>query len=108
MQIGGPTGAFVVIVYGIVQRYGVAGLSAATFMAGVILVCMGFARLGTIIKFIPQPLITGFTSGIAIIIFMPEDADGTKVAAEFKEGVLRVHLPKNPVAKPKTIEVKVD
>ncbi len=69
VQIGGPTGAFVVIVYGIVQRYGLEGLSAATFMAGVILVAMGFARLGTMIKFIPQPLITGFTSGIAIIIF---------------------------------------
>lgn len=69
VQIGGPTGAFVVIVYGIVQRYGLEGLSAATFMAGVILVAMGVARLGTIIKFIPQPLITGFTSGIAIIIF---------------------------------------
>lgn len=69
VQIGGPTGAFVVIVYGIVQRYGVEGLAAATFMAGVMLVLMGVARLGTIIKFIPQPLITGFTSGIAIIIF---------------------------------------
>jgi len=69
VQIGGPTGAFVVIVYGIVQQYGLAGLSAATLMAGVILVAMGLARLGTIIKFIPHPLITGFTSGIAVIIF---------------------------------------
>lgn len=68
VQIGGPTGAFVVIVYGIVQEYGLPGLSAATLMAGVILVAMGFARLGAIIKFIPQPLITGFTSGIAVII----------------------------------------
>jgi SulP family sulfate permease len=68
VQIGGPTGAFVVIVYGIVQEYGLPGLTAATLMAGVMLVAMGFARLGVIIKFIPQPLITGFTSGIAVII----------------------------------------
>lgn len=68
VQIGGPTGAFVVIVYGIVQEYGLPGLTAATLMAGVMLVAMGVARLGIIIKFIPQPLITGFTSGIAVII----------------------------------------
>jgi sulfate permease, SulP family len=68
VQIGGPTGAFVVIVYGIVQVYGLPGLTAATLMAGVMLVAMGFAKLGIIIKFIPQPLITGFTSGIAVII----------------------------------------
>ncbi|MCC6774552.1 MAG: sulfate permease [Gemmatimonadaceae bacterium] len=75
VQIGGPTGAFVVIVYGIVQEYGLAGLSAATLMAGVILVAMGIARLGTIIKFIPHPLITGFTSGIAVIIFVGQLKD---------------------------------
>ncbi|MEP7381562.1 MAG: sulfate permease [Gemmatimonadota bacterium] len=106
VQIGGPTGAFVVIVYGIVQRYGLEGLSAATFMAGVILVAMGFARLGTMIKFIPQPLITGFTSGIAIIIFTGQLKDffgltmGT-VPADFvaKLGALAEHATSvNPVA----------
>jgi sulfate permease, SulP family len=75
VQIGGPTGAFVVIVYGIVQEYGLEGLTVATLMAGVILLAMGLARLGTIIKFIPQPLITGFTSGIAVIIFAGQVKD---------------------------------
>ena len=75
VQIGGPTGAFVVIVYGIVQKYGVDGLTVATLMAGVILVGMGIAKLGTMIKFIPHPVITGFTSGIAIIIFSGEVKD---------------------------------
>ncbi|HWL39532.1 MAG TPA: SulP family inorganic anion transporter [Gemmatimonadaceae bacterium] len=69
VQIGGPTGAFVVIVYGIVQKHGLDGLAIATIMAGVILVIMGFAKLGGMIKFIPHPVITGFTSGIAVIIF---------------------------------------
>ncbi|MFP5354382.1 MAG: SulP family inorganic anion transporter, partial [Gemmatimonadota bacterium] len=92
VQIGGPTGAFVVIVYGIVQRYGLEGLTAATLMAGVILVLMGVFRLGTMIKFIPQPLITGFTSGIAIIIFTSQVKDflGLRmgaVPAEFVEKV---------------------
>jgi SulP family sulfate permease len=75
VQIGGPTGAFVVIVYGIVQKYGIDGLSVATLMAGVILVAMGIAKLGTMIKFIPHPVITGFTSGIAVIIFSGEVKD---------------------------------
>ena len=68
MQIGGPTGAFVVIVYGIVQQYGIDGLIAATFMAGVLLIIFGIARFGAAIKFIPHPVIIGFTSGIAVII----------------------------------------
>ncbi len=68
VQVGGPTGAFVVIVYGIVQKHGVDGLAIATMMAGVILVIMGIAKLGAMIKFIPHPVITGFTSGIAVII----------------------------------------
>jgi sulfate permease, SulP family len=75
VQIGGPTGAFVVIVYGIVQKYGIDGLTVATLMAGVILVVMGIAKLGTMIKFIPHPVITGFTSGIALIIFSGEIKD---------------------------------
>ncbi len=75
VQIGGPTGAFIVIVYGIVQKYGVDGLTIATIMAGVMLIGMGFARLGSVIKFIPYPLIVGFTSGIALIIFSSEIKD---------------------------------
>jgi sulfate permease, SulP family len=75
VQIGGPTGAFVVIVYGIVQKYGIDGLTVATLMAGVILIGMGLAKLGTMIKFIPHPVITGFTSGIALIIFSGEIKD---------------------------------
>jgi len=68
VQIGGPTGAFVVIVYGIIQQYGFDGLAVATLMAGVILIAMGFARLGGAIKFIPYPVTLGFTAGIALII----------------------------------------
>jgi SulP family sulfate permease len=75
VQIGGPTGAFVVIVYGIVQKYGLEGLTAATLMAGVMLLVMGFARLGSVIKFVPTPLVTGFTSGIAVIIFSSQVKD---------------------------------
>ena len=75
VQIGGPTGAFIVIVYGIVQVHGVNGLIIATFMAGVMLIIMGLARLGSVIKFIPHPLIIGFTSGIALIIFSSQVKD---------------------------------
>ena len=75
VQIGGPTGAFIVIVYGIVQQYGVNGLILATLMAGVILVIMGFAKFGSIIKFIPHPVVVGFTSGIALIIFSSQVKD---------------------------------
>lgn len=75
VQIGGPTGAFVVIVYGIVQTHGIDGLLVATLMAGVILVACGIARLGAIIKFIPYPVVVGFTSGIAVIIFTTQIKD---------------------------------
>ncbi len=75
VQIGGPTGAFVVIVYGIVQKFGVDGLLAATMLAGAFLVVLGVARLGAVIKFVPQPVVTGFTSGIAVIIFSTEVKD---------------------------------
>lgn len=68
-QIGGPTGAFVVIVYSIVQQYGYDGLAIATLMAGMMLIIMGFAQLGSMIKYMPYPLITGFTAGIAVVIF---------------------------------------
>jgi len=75
VQIGGPTGAFIVIVYGIVQQYGVTGLIIATFIAGVMLIGMGLARLGTVIQYIPHPLIVGFTSGIALVIFSSQVKD---------------------------------
>lgn len=75
VQIGGPTGAFIVIVYGIIQTYGLEGLAIATFMAGLILVLMGCFRLGTIIKFIPYPIVVGFTSGIALTIFATQIKD---------------------------------
>ena len=75
VQIGGPTGAFIVIVYGIIQSYGIDGLIIATFIAGVMLVLMGLARLGNVIKFIPYPLIVGFTTGIALIIFSSQVKD---------------------------------
>jgi SulP family sulfate permease len=75
VQIGGPTGAFVVIVYGIVQKHGLDGLLVSTLIAGVLLIAMGLARFGGAIKFIPYPVVTGFTSGIAVIIFSSEVKD---------------------------------
>jgi SulP family sulfate permease len=75
VQIGGPTGAFIVIVYEIVHQYGYEGLATATLMAGVLLVIMGFARLGAVIQFIPYPLTIGFTSGIALIISVTQARD---------------------------------
>jgi SulP family sulfate permease len=75
VQIGGPTGAFVVIIYGIVQEYGIDGLVVATFMAGLLLIAFGLARFGAAIKFIPHPVVTGFTSGIALIIFTGQVKD---------------------------------
>lgn len=73
--IGGPTGAFIVIVYGIVSQYGISGLIIATFLAGIMLVMMGIFKLGTIIKFIPYPIVVGFTSGIAVVIFSTQIKD---------------------------------
>lgn len=75
VQIGGPTGAFIVILYAVVQEHGVDGLIIATFMAGFILITMGIGRLGSLLKFIPYPLIVGFTSGIAVIIFSSQIKD---------------------------------
>jgi SulP family sulfate permease len=75
VQIGGPTGAFIVVVYGIVQQLGINGLIVATFIAGVLLTIMGITRLGSVIKFIPYPLIVGFTTGIAVIIFSSQVKD---------------------------------
>lgn len=75
VQIGGPTGAFIVVVYGIVQQFGISGLIIATFIAGVLLIIMGLTRLGNMIRFIPYPLIVGFTAGIAVIIFSSQVKD---------------------------------
>src|SRR5690606_39674488 len=75
VQIGGPTGAFIVIVYAIVQDHGVAGLTIATFIAGFIIIGMALLRMGNLLKYIPYPLIVGFTSGIAIIIFSSQIKD---------------------------------
>ncbi len=75
VQIGGPTGAFVVIVYGIVERYGIDGLIVSTMMAGVLLVVFGVLRLGALLKYFPQSLIVGFTSGIALVIFSTQVKD---------------------------------
>lgn len=75
VQIGGPTGAFIVIVYGIVQEFGITGLAVATIIAGVMLVAMGILKLGVVIKFIPYPIIVGFTSGIALTIFATQIKD---------------------------------
>jgi SulP family sulfate permease len=75
VQIAGPTGAFVVIIYGIVQQHGVEGLMIATIMAGVLLIVFGIAKFGAVIKFIPHPVTTGFTSGIAVIIFASQIKD---------------------------------
>jgi SulP family sulfate permease len=75
LQIAGPTGAFIVILSGITAKYGIAGLQAATLMAGVMLLLMGFAKLGGAIKYIPDPVIVGFTSGIAVIIWVGQWKD---------------------------------
>lgn len=75
VQIGGPTGAFIVIVYSIIQQFGLTGLAIATVMAGLILVLMGLFRLGTVIKFIPYPIVVGFTAGIAVTIFSTQIND---------------------------------
>lgn len=75
VQIGGPTGAFIVIVYGVIQQYGIGGLTVATIIAGVLLILLGAFKLGTVIKFIPYPVVVGFTSGIAVTIFTTQMAD---------------------------------
>ena len=93
VQIGGPTGAFIVIIYGIVQKYGYDGLVIATILSGILLIVMGVAKLGSVIKYIPYPVTVGFTSGIALIIAMGQLRDFfgfhmEKVPAEFIEKVV--------------------
>lgn len=90
VQIGGPTGAFIIIIYGIIQKYGFEGLTIATLMAGAFLIMFGLLRLGTIIKYIPYPIIVGFTSGIAVTIFTTQIKDlfgltMTEVPSDFIE-----------------------
>lgn len=99
VQIGGPTGAFIVVVYGIIQNYGTEGLAVATLMAGVFLLLMGLFKLGSVIRFIPYPIVVGFTSGIAVTIFSTQIKDLfgmqiEKVPADFisKWGVYFEHL----------------
>ncbi|MBR6496564.1 MAG: sodium-independent anion transporter, partial [Rikenellaceae bacterium] len=75
VQIGGPTGAFIIIIYGVIQQFGMAGLVVATVMAGIMLVLMGVYKLGGIIKFVPYPVIIGFTGGIALTIFSTQMND---------------------------------
>lgn len=84
VQIGGPTGAFIIIIYGIIQQYGFEGLAIATVMAGLFLVLLGLFKLGTIIRYIPYPIIVGFTSGIALTIFTTQVKDllGLQIAGE--------------------------
>ncbi len=86
-QIGGPTGAFVVVVFNVVQKHGYDGLAVATLMAGFLLIVAGFAKLGTFIKYVPHPVVTGFTAGIAVIIFSSQIAE-----------VLGLRLTENPAA----------
>ncbi len=90
VQIGGPTGAFIVIVFGIIQKYGVEGLTTATLIAGFMMLLMGLLRFGSLLKYIPHPLVVGFTSGIAVIIFSTQIRDFLglhieKVPSEFIE-----------------------
>ncbi len=85
VQIGGPTGAFIIIIFGIVQQFGYNGLAMATIMAGIMLIIMGFARMGDVIKYIPYPVTVGFTSGIALIIFTTQIPD-----------MLGLHIAKTP------------
>ena len=75
VQIGGPTGAFIVIIYGIIQQHGLTGLLIATIMAGILLILMGLFKLGNVIKFVPYPVIIGFTAGIAVTIFSTQMND---------------------------------
>ncbi len=82
VQIGGPTGAFIVIVYGIIQTYGLDGLMISTILAGIILIIMGLLKLGSLLKFIPHPLIVGFTSGIALTIFSTQINDALGMGIE--------------------------
>ena len=95
VQIGGPAGAYIVIVFGIVARYGVANLLLATMLAGVLLIVMGLCRLGNLIRFIPVSIVIGFTNGIAVLIAMNRLGVG-RIAAYVVVGDARGHTPTRP------------
>jgi len=82
VQIGGPTGAFLVIIFAIVEQYGIDGLAISTIMAGIILIIFGFLRLGALLRYFPHPLIVGFTSGIAVVIFSTQIKDALGLSIE--------------------------
>ena len=82
VQIGGPTGAFIVILFGIVTQYGLDGLMLSTILAGVLLIAFGLLKLGALLKFFPYPLIVGFTSGIALVIFSTQIKDALGLSIE--------------------------
>ena len=92
VQIGGPTGAFIIIIYGIIQQYGFEGLTIATLMAGVFLIMFGVLHLCTIIKYIPYPIVVGFTSGIALTIFTTQTYNGDRAKRLYREvgGIYRL------------------
>ncbi|MHB8962098.1 MAG: SulP family inorganic anion transporter [Saccharofermentanales bacterium] len=94
VQIGGPTGAFVIIIYGIIQEFGYAGLAVATIMAGIFLVLMGILKFGSLIKYIPVTITTGFTSGIAVVIFSQQLNDflGLGIAKMPSEFLEKMHM----------------
>lgn len=91
VQIGGPTGAFIIIVFGIVQEYGIDGLMMSTILAGIILIIFGFLKLGSLLKYFPHPLIVGFTSGIALVILSTQIKDALGLNIE--------HLPSSFIDK---------
>ena len=99
VQIGGPTGAFIVIIYGIIQQFGLGGLAIATVMAGIMLVLMGVFKLGSIIKFMPYPIIVGFTAGIAVTIFSTQIGDllGIGVNQVLNESTGQIELVKDSI-----------
>jgi len=108
-QIGGPTGAFIIIVYSIVQQYGMTGLTIATILAGILLIIMGIAKFGSLIKFIPYPVIVGFTSGIALLIFTTQIKDllGLSInsmPAEFTEKLVAIYNSLNTI-KPQEVGI---
>ena len=82
VQIGGPTGAFIIIVYGIIEKYGLDGLMISTILAGIMLVIFGVLKLGSLLKYIPHPLVVGFTSGIALVIFSTQINDAFGLGIE--------------------------
>jgi len=110
VQISGPTGAFIAVLAGITAQYGIAGLQAATLMAGLMLLAMGLLQLGSVIRFIPNPVIVGFTSGIAVIIFVGQwqyffGLPPVEAGTHFHENFLA--LARALLAEPRVVELVV-